>query len=104
MSWPEQWNLGVKYLDIYRRARIVYTSRLHVLLPCLAMGTSVVHTGDRRFSLLGSVDSQHVLEMDPSPLRQTYLDFLRDALGMPLVEHDPVFPQFHPADPKRTSS
>jgi hypothetical protein len=92
MSWQEQWKRGLKYLAVYRKARIVYTSRLHVLLPCLAMGTPVVYTADHRFSILGSQGLAHAVQFDPSALRKTYLGFLEDAVGRPLVEHDPIFP------------
>lgn len=42
-----------RLLDIYARAHLVVTSRLHVMLPCLAFGTPVIlvgnHLSDPRF-------------------------------------------------------
>jgi hypothetical protein len=64
VSWSRQLQLAEKMLDVYQRAELVHTSRLHVLLPCLAFGTPVVLHGrppfenpdfDRRFSLVHDV-------------------------------------------------
>ena len=92
MSWQEQWAGAMKCLDLYRKARAVYTSRLHVILPCLAFGTPVVFTGDRRFSLLGDSLVGPPIQFDPSPLRRTFLAFLRAAVGSALEEHEPIYP------------
>lgn len=42
MPWEEQLELAEKRLRELERASMVFTSRLHVLLPCLAMGTPVM--------------------------------------------------------------
>ena len=49
-------NMAGSRMDTYRRAESIYTSRLHVLLPCIAFGTPVALTHipkgeDARFSL-----------------------------------------------------
>ena len=42
MDHPERFETAKHFLDILSRAECVVTSRLHTLLPCLAMGTPVV--------------------------------------------------------------
>ena len=42
LDCPTQWEMAVALLDRLRRAEVVYTSRLHIALPCLAFGTPVV--------------------------------------------------------------
>lgn len=44
LPWELQWKLAVQRLDLLRTAEVVYTSRLHIALPCLAFGTPVVFT------------------------------------------------------------
>lgn len=41
MDWPAQWQLAQRRLALLRTAELVYTKRLHVVLPCLAFGTPV---------------------------------------------------------------
>lgn len=40
-AWEEQWQMGLDRLKQLQSAKSVTTSRLHVALPCLAMGTPV---------------------------------------------------------------
>lgn len=55
----EKYNLAIELLDFYKqKASIVYTTRLHCALPCLAMGIPVVFFGnssDYRISLLPDI-------------------------------------------------
>jgi hypothetical protein len=44
MSWRDQWVRALEFLELYRRAALVITSRLHVALPCIAFGTPVIFT------------------------------------------------------------
>ena len=44
MSFDARTELANAYLEAYRRAELVITSRLHVALPCIAFGTPVVFT------------------------------------------------------------
>jgi hypothetical protein len=55
-QWKQQQLLAHQYLKLYQQSHEVYTSRLHVLLPCIAFGTPVALTHipkgeDARFSL-----------------------------------------------------
>jgi len=54
LSFREEWNLCLERLDLYRRAAVIHTTRLHVALPSIAMGTPVVYKGpmDARTSIL----------------------------------------------------
>lgn len=60
------------YLDTYERAKLVITSRLHVALPCVALGTPVIFlaNGHRPYRLSG-------FEKLIQPI--TVTDFLRGA-------------------------
>jgi len=68
-------NKANKLLDIYRKAELVITSRLHCALPCRAFGTPVVfvhkfYKDSNRFNglykeLNGSDDSVDFKEIDP---------------------------------------
>lgn len=42
ISWRDQWTRAIQVLETYRQAKVVYTSRLHAALPCLAFGTPIV--------------------------------------------------------------
>lgn len=58
ISWELQIAQARQQLEFYKVASAVYTSRLHVLLPCIAMGTPVVLTEikcARRFGLVRSM-------------------------------------------------
>lgn len=97
MSWPEQWSRAVSYLGIYRRAAVVYTSRLHVALPCLAFGTPVVfgsdNPNDNRFSLLRDIgfrDGEPVT-LDVSGMAGRYIAFL-GRLGIAVDTQSPELP------------
>ena len=90
-SWPDQWRRAGGSADMYRTAAVVYTSRLHVALPCLAAGTPVclwkprewfgLTSARRRFSLFDAVGvpSQTVVEADVTPFRDQLFDSLRRA-------------------------
>lgn len=95
MSWPEQWFRAITYLDIYRRASIVYTSRLHVALPCLAFGTPVFfhhenHT-DNRFSILDHIGfvSKQPTTLDVSEIAALFRAFLAYTLNIKITDHEP---------------
>lgn len=99
MNWQEQWYRALSHLDIYRRASVVYTNRLHVALPCLAFGTPVVfnhdNTKDNRLSLLqylGFVQGEPVT-MEVSEIANRYRAFLETNLEIKIEEHDPEFPR-----------
>jgi len=103
MSWPDQWRLALSRLETLRRAEIVETSRLHVALPCLALGTPVVvHEADvgktsqpERFSLLRSMGFPFGVPvvMDVSEHAARFRRFLADALNFEVRVGVPVFPE-----------
>lgn len=100
MNVVEQWELATKYLDYYRTAETVYTSRLHVAIPCLAMGTPVfVASPDRaplreRFTLLDEIGVKYdqICSIDLSAWASRYREFLGCQLGIPITEREPVLP------------
>lgn len=92
-----QWQLGLHALARYARAAEVHTSRLHVALPCLALGTPVaLHPAKfqrERYSLfehLGLEDGK-LQQRDVSPWREGFIAFLREHLGE-LEVGDPKLP------------
>jgi hypothetical protein len=100
MSVAQQWNLALQLLARYRTAEAVYTSRLHVALPCLAFGTPVWITQPtawsipERYSLLDclGVPYARLVGLDVSQHATRYRDFLAQALRTTLEPHDPVMP------------
>ncbi len=94
MSWPDQWELALHRLDQLRKAELVYTRRLHVILPCLAFGTPVMFPLNeyRDLSDRSRLDLLHWLgfsydepvEMDVTPVAGRFVRFLSDALGQPI--------------------
>lgn len=104
-NWREQWSRATRVLDLYRRARLVYTSRLHVALPCIAFGTPVVfycpdparindpHV-NRRVSLLRALEVEDgvVTEVSAEGLAGRYRSFLGRHLGVEVCEGPPQFP------------
>ena len=92
-----QWQLGLAALARYQRAAEVHTSRLHVALPCLALGTPVAFHPARfqreRYSLLEHLGLEFgkLQQRDVSPLRTAYVKFLRTHLRE-VTEGEPKFP------------
>lgn len=102
MSWPIQWQMAIGSLEMIKKAALVVTKRLHVILPCLAMGTPV-YTPD---SIIGEVLSperltlldhlgyrfNEVMEIDVSELAASYVKFLEENLKTKI---NPIeFPEF----------
>jgi hypothetical protein len=110
MSVAEQWQLALKHLNYYRTAERVYTSRLHVALPCLAFGTPVCFSQPHkplaasRFSLLRylGVESGKLCMPDASKIKKKYLDFLRTYAGSFQESREPILPLLVDAPPKNT--
>ena len=102
MSWRDQWGLAQHRLEQLKKAEIVHTNRLHVVLPCLAFGTPVIfkkeHLGvtikQDRFTLLEQIgfpyDEEFSLNTDV--FVENFHSFLTHALNKPIDIHDPVFP------------
>jgi hypothetical protein len=90
-SWSAQWSSALRLLDTLRRAAIVYTTRLHVALPCPAFGTPVVISRravasafqPERFSLLDSLGFQYdePVTIDVTAWADRYVRFLSGQLG-----------------------
>jgi hypothetical protein len=99
LAWADEWELALHRLDQLRKAEIVYTRRLHVVLPCLAFGTPVVFPSNEfrdlfdksRLSLLHDIGFAYgeVVEMDVTPLADLYVRFLENAVNSPIrpVDH-----------------
>ena len=87
VNWPGAWRLAAERLERYRTAAEVHTTRLHVALPCLAMGTPVRlvppqgPNHDARFSLW------HWFGL---PVDELVVVDLRPFLG-PMMEHLELF-------------
>lgn len=96
LSWADQWTLAKERLDRLRTCRLVRTTRLHIILPCLAFGTPVVAPAPIdvmskwRFSLLDwlgfKYDDANVI--DVRIIANVYRTWLKHALGVDLVERD----------------
>ena len=91
--------LSLRLLEKYRTASVVYTSRLHALLPCLAFGTPVrffaATFGPERFSVLDSLhlDVTGIVEdFDLQPYEKTFIRFMEDRLQTKLALGEPKFP------------
>ncbi len=105
VPWPEQWRGACQALEYYRTAELVYTTRLHVVLPCLAFGTPVVFFPpapprvypddrvDERLSLLQALKVPYgeVVEMDITPFANSYRAFLERHLKI-AINDESVFP------------
>lgn len=103
----EQWTLATELLERYRTAEAVYTSRLHVALPCLAFGTPVwiASPQDRawhpeRFSLLEElgIPYEKLVGADIGEMARVYGAFLAESLGSPIEPGEPKLPTL-PPDP-----
>jgi polysaccharide pyruvyl transferase len=102
-SWPEQWELALERLNQLRKAEVVYTNRLHVVLPCLAFGTPVNFslsdlnsiTDKHRLSILGELGFEYNVDvqMDVSPMADSYRRFLSDTLNLDVeLSYPPPIP------------
>jgi hypothetical protein len=100
-SLPEQWDRATEILAKYRTAEAVYTSRLHVALPCLAYGTPVwianpAHGAWQpcRFGLLEELGLPYetLVTADVSPWARRYLEFLQTHLEQCIEPGEPQMP------------
>ncbi len=97
LSWPEQWELALHRLEQLRRAEIVYTRRVHVILPCLAFGTPVVFPSKEfrglfdksRLSILHWLGFPYdeIVQLDVTSIAHRYVQFLARILNTTI---DPV--------------
>lgn len=109
LTLAEQWTAASDLLSRYKTAEAVYTSRLHVALPCLAFGTPVwiARPGARgfpeRFSLLEEmgIPFEELVVRDITPQRERFLLFLEKHLGQTIKPGDAKIPSL--AGPDRLS-
>lgn len=107
MTVARQWEHASELLGRYRTAEAVYTSRLHVALPCLAFGTPVCIAAPRsadfpeRFSILEEMQVPYgtLVVRDVAPQADRYRGFLSRNLGRAITAHDAAMPT--PATPDR---
>lgn len=102
ISWQTQWDIALTNLELVKKAAMVYTNRLHIILPCLAFGTpvycpSTVWHGlntPQRFSLLKDIgfefDKANCIDL--SNYATNFKSKLAELIGQEIVEHEPVFP------------
>lgn len=91
LPWPEQWAAALERLAQLRTAKVVFTRRLHVALPCLAFGTPVVVRRARvergfqpaRFSLLDWLGFKYdrPCTVDVAPVAARYRQAIERLLG-----------------------
>ena len=97
----QQWDRATEMLAKYRTAEAVYTSRLHVALPCLAYGTPVwIANPERgawhpwRFGILEELGLPYetLVTVDLSPWAQRYLEFLQTHVEKGIESGEPKMP------------
>ena len=106
-----QWTEALLALEGYRTAEAVYTSRLHVALPCLAFGTPVwIANPSRgfapgRFSVIEElgVDYCRLSVADVSGWSRRYIGFLETHLRQRVLQGDPQMPEATPGMETRPS-
>lgn len=100
MTLAQQWEAAAIRLERYRTAKAVYTTRLHVALPCIAFGTPVWIAQPRssgvfqRFSLLDEmgVSYEKLFVMDCRQQAERYCRFLSSALRCSVEPHQAIMP------------
>jgi hypothetical protein len=100
-SAATQWQAALEALAKYRSAEAVYTSRLHVALPCLAYGTPVwianPKRGAWRACRFGIVEElglpyEALVTADVSEWARKYLGFLETHLSLRIDSGEPKMP------------
>lgn len=96
-SAQEEWQMCLDRIERYRTAQEVHTSRLHVALPCLALGTPVRYRGPQegRTTILDAIGlKRDTLDLpDVSPWRKRYIEFLGKHLRINLHDGGPIIPR-----------
>lgn len=104
MPPSKQWALSLEYLDRYSSASLVHTTRLHVTIPCLAMGTPVRYIGPRddRTSILDSIGVTWGEPCLPDVTRWSvrYKEFLFKHAKIPAIEGSVSEPSPWPLAPR----
>jgi hypothetical protein len=100
LPWQSQWEMALVRIEELKRASLVHTRRLHVILPCLAMGTPVIWevSGDEaaeRFSILSSLGlpaSTVIESFDAQWWADNYRAFIAGKLNISIMEQEPACP------------
>lgn len=101
MTWREQWQAALARLDLLRKAELVYTGRLHVLLPCLAFRTPVIWCpmespfAPERMSLpvgMGVPKNEVITNFDLTRYTRSQVNFLK-YLDVKVDVCEPKFPE-----------
>ena len=96
-KFAREWKECLERLNIYRRAEVIYTTRIHAALPALAMGTPVVYTGpqDGRTSILKELGVEWGKASAPSvlPMALRYRNFLYSHSGLDNRDWDYPMPK-----------
>ena len=99
VPWHRQWQVAMRRIEHLRHAAAVYTSRLHIALPCLALGTPVAYVPSggehERFSVLESLGVQpgRLCTADVSSLAARFREFLSRVGGITVRDGPPVMPR-----------
>jgi hypothetical protein len=97
----QQWAAALGALETFRTAEAVYTSRLHVALPCLAFGTPVWIASPSqsawhpsRFGLLEAmgIEYERLVTAGVSPWAGRYVEFLETHLNRRIEPGEPKMP------------
>lgn len=94
LSWTQEWEVGLERLETLQKAEIIYSSRIHVVLPCLAFGTPVVFPTRRfaslfdktRLCILHDIGFRYdqPMQLDVSAIADRFKAFLSGFLDFPL--------------------
>lgn len=106
LTLAQQWTAANDLLTQYKTSEAVYTSRLHVALPCLAFGTPVwiARPGARgfpeRFSLVQEmgIPFEELVVREVAPQRERYIRFLQEHLGQTIDPGETNIPSLAGAD------
>jgi len=106
LTVAEQWQQAERLLSQYRTAAEVHTSRLHVALPCLAMGTPVwmarpsPSVFPERYSLIDElgVPYERLVVQDMHAAAGRFQSFLRRHLGRDINPGVPRMPSLMTPD------
>lgn len=96
-TFKKEWNLCISILNQYRISKVVYTTRVHVALPCVALGTPVVYLGptdEGRTTILGEIGivPGRISCPDVSKWRERYKNFLYKYTQIRYNSEEPVKP------------
>jgi hypothetical protein len=96
LTWAEEWETALRRLELLRKAEIVYSSRIHVILPCLAFGTPVAFPtrsfkglfDKSRLGILHDIGFVYdrPVQLDVSQVAARFKAFLGGFLNFPLEE------------------